>query len=72
MMGSENRKPSRSMSSGLKQALQHSGPALIDVVTDPNALSLPSHIEADQVVGFAIAMGKLVLAGGIDEGCRHN
>ncbi len=25
------------------------------------------HIEADQVVGFAIAMGKLVLAGGIDE-----
>ena len=47
---------------------QHWGPALIDVVTDPNALSLPSHIEADQVVGFAIAMGeKPVLAGGIDE-----
>src|SRR5271163_2285495 len=55
------------VSTGLKRALQHSGPALIDVVTDPNAVSLPSHIDADQVVGFAIAMGKLVLAGGIDE-----
>ncbi|HTD16845.1 MAG TPA: thiamine pyrophosphate-dependent enzyme, partial [Chthoniobacterales bacterium] len=33
------------ISSGLKKALQHSGPALIDVVTDPNAVSLPSHIE---------------------------
>lgn len=55
------------LSSGLKKALQHSGPALIDVVTDPNALSLPSHISADQVVGFGLAMGKLVLAGGIDE-----
>jgi pyruvate dehydrogenase (quinone) len=66
MMGVRIENPA-DLSSGLKQALQHSGPALIDVVTDPNALSLPSHIEADQVVGFAIAMGKLVLAGGIDE-----
>jgi thiamine pyrophosphate-dependent acetolactate synthase large subunit-like protein len=41
--------------------------ALIDVVTGPNALSLPSHISADQVVGFGLAMGKLVLAGGFDE-----
>jgi pyruvate dehydrogenase (quinone) len=66
MMGVRIENPA-DLSSGLKQALQHSGPALIDVVTDPNALSLPSHIEADQVVGFAVAMGKLVLAGGIDE-----
>jgi pyruvate dehydrogenase (quinone) len=55
------------VSSGLKKALAHSGPALVDVVTDPNALSLPSHISADQVVGFGLAMGKLVLSGGIDE-----
>jgi pyruvate dehydrogenase (quinone) len=53
--------------SGLKQALQHPGPALVDVVTDPNALSLPSHITADQVEGFALTMGKLVLSGHIDE-----
>jgi pyruvate dehydrogenase (quinone) len=53
--------------SGLKRALEQSGPALIDVVTDPNALSMPSHISADQVKGFGITMMKLVLSGHIDE-----
>jgi pyruvate dehydrogenase (quinone) len=53
--------------SGLKQALEHSGPALIDVVTDPNALSMPPHINAEQVQGFGIAMMKLVLSGHVDE-----
>jgi pyruvate dehydrogenase (quinone) len=55
------------LSSGLKKALQHPGPALIDVVTDPNALSLPSHIAPEMVVGFGLTMGKLVLSGHIDE-----
>lgn len=53
--------------SGLKQALQHSGPALIDVVTDPNTISLPSHIEPTMVAGFGLIMGKLVISGRIDE-----
>lgn len=53
--------------SELKQAFQHSGPTLIDVLTDPNALSLPSHITAKEVEGFALAMGKLVLSGHIEE-----
>jgi len=51
---------------GLKKALTHSGPALIDVVTDPHALSLPPRVSADQLMGFGIAMGKLVLSGHID------
>jgi len=55
------------VSSGLKKALEHSGPALIDVVTDPNALSLPPHIDPEMVVGFGLTMGKLVLSGRIDE-----
>jgi pyruvate dehydrogenase (quinone) len=55
------------VTAGLKKALQHSGPALIDVVTDPNAVSLPSHIAPEMVVGFGLAMGKLVLSGHIDE-----
>jgi pyruvate dehydrogenase (quinone) len=55
------------VSTGLKKALQHSGPALIDVVTDPNVVSLPSHIAPEMVVGFGLAMGKLVLSGHIDE-----
>jgi pyruvate dehydrogenase (quinone) len=66
MMGVRIENPA-DLSSGLKKAFAHSGPALIDVVTDPNALSLPSHISADQVVGFGLAMGKLVLSGRIDE-----
>ena len=55
------------LSSRLKRALQHSGPALIDVVTDPNAVSLPSHIEPHMVTGFGLTMGKLVLSGRVDE-----
>ena len=55
------------VSSGFKKALEQSGPALIDVVTDASAVSLPSHIEPEQVVGFGLTMGKLVLAGHIDE-----
>jgi pyruvate dehydrogenase (quinone) len=53
--------------SGIKRALDHSGPALIDVVTDPNALSMPSHVTAEQVEGFGVSMMKLVLSGHIDE-----
>jgi pyruvate dehydrogenase (quinone) len=55
------------LSSGLKKALQHPGPALIDVVTDANALSLPSHIAPEMVVGMGLTMGKLVLSHHIDE-----
>ena len=66
MMGVRIENPA-DVSSGLKKALQHSGPALIDVVTDPNALSLPSHIAPEMMVGFGLTMGKLVLSGHIDE-----
>jgi pyruvate dehydrogenase (quinone) len=55
------------VTSGLNKALRHSGPALIDVVTDPNAVSLPPHIAPEMVVGFGLTMGKLVLSGHIDE-----
>jgi pyruvate dehydrogenase (quinone) len=53
--------------SGIQKALEHPGPALIDAVTDPNALSLPPHITAEQVEGFGIGTMKLVLSGHIDE-----
>ncbi len=66
MMGVRIENPA-DISSGLKKALQHSGPVLIDAVTDGNALSLPSHITPEQVVGFGLTMGKLVLSGHIDE-----
>jgi len=54
-------------SSGLKKALQHSGPAVADVVTDLNVVSWPSHIVPEMVVGFGLTIGKLVLSDHIDE-----
>jgi pyruvate dehydrogenase (quinone) len=53
--------------SGLERALRHPGAALIDVVTDPNALSLPPHVDYKQVKGMALATGKLLLSGRIEE-----
>lgn len=43
------------------------GPALLDVVTDPNALSVPSHITGDEVLGFAGSLSKIALSGGVRE-----
>jgi pyruvate dehydrogenase (quinone) len=47
------------------EALAFPGPALVDLVTDPNALSMPPHITGEQVKGFALAASKTVLAGGV-------
>ncbi|MFE9045147.1 pyruvate dehydrogenase [Streptomyces sp. NPDC007818] len=53
------------LAGALKDAFQHKGPALVDVVTDPNALSIPPKISADMVTGFALSAGKIVLDGGV-------
>ena len=50
-----------------REAFDAPGPALVEVITDPNALSLPPAITGGQVVGFATAMSKIVLNGGIAE-----
>ena len=50
---------------GLEDALNHPGPALVDLVTDPNALSIPPHISSTQMAGFALAATKVVLSGGV-------
>jgi pyruvate dehydrogenase (quinone) len=49
----------------LAEALERPGPVLVDVVTDPNALSIPPRITAAQLKGFALAAGRTVLAGGV-------
>ncbi|MFF0578724.1 pyruvate dehydrogenase [Streptosporangium saharense] len=49
----------------LSTALTVPGPCLVDVVTDPNVLSIPPHITGEQVKGFAKAAGKVVLSGGV-------
>ncbi|MFE6783073.1 pyruvate dehydrogenase [Streptomyces sp. NPDC057680] len=55
----------RHLAGALKEAFKHNGPALVDVVTDPNALSIPPKISADMVTGFALSASKIVLDGGV-------
>jgi pyruvate dehydrogenase (quinone) len=45
----------------------HDGPALLDVITTPDALEVPTHITAEETKGFALALGKMVLGGGVGE-----
>ena len=49
------------------EALSHKGPSLVDIVTDPMALSIPPKITSDQGFGFATAMSRIVLNGGAGE-----
>ncbi len=53
--------------SALEEAFAFDGPALVEVMTDPNALSLPPEIRSGQVIGFATAMSKIVLNRGAGE-----
>jgi pyruvate dehydrogenase (quinone) len=49
----------------LSKAFAHPGPAVVDVVTDPNALSIPPRITGEMVRGFAVGATKTVLNGGV-------
>ncbi|MEV8591131.1 pyruvate dehydrogenase [Streptomyces sp. NPDC051180] len=55
----------KQLAGALRDAFRHKGPALVDVVTDPNALSIPPRISAEMVTGFALSAGKIVLDGGV-------
>ncbi|MGI5136040.1 MULTISPECIES: pyruvate dehydrogenase [unclassified Streptomyces] len=55
----------KQLASALKDAFRHKGPALVDVVTDPNALSIPPRISREMVTGFALSASKIVLDGGV-------
>lgn len=39
------------------------GPILVNVLTDPNALAMPSKIDLSQMIGFTKAMSKLMMMG---------
>ncbi|AGP54351.1 pyruvate dehydrogenase [Streptomyces rapamycinicus] len=62
--GERVEKPKR-LRSALRAALHHKGPALLDIVTDPNALSIPPKIKAEMVTGFALSASRMVLDGGV-------
>jgi pyruvate dehydrogenase (quinone) len=54
-----------SIRSSLEKAFAHPGPAVVELVTDPNALSIPPKITGEMVRGFALAASKTVLNGGV-------
>jgi pyruvate dehydrogenase (quinone) len=49
--------------SELEKAFLQEGPILITIQTDPNALAMPPKLEFDQMTGFALYMGKMMLSG---------
>lgn len=51
----------------LEEAFALDGPAVVQILTDPQALSMPPTITGEQVKGFALAMSKTVLGGGLGE-----
>jgi pyruvate dehydrogenase (quinone) len=51
----------------LKEAIEHDGPALVDVVVNPQELLIPPTINLEQIRGFTLYMIKAVLNGRGDE-----
>lgn len=54
----------------LETAFATDGPALVQLITDPLALSVPPTLTGEQLKGFALAMSKVVLNGGVGEAVR--
>lgn len=51
----------------IKDILAHDGPALLDVVTNTQELSMPPQIKAEQVKGFSLWALRTVMNGRGDE-----
>jgi len=51
----------------IAQALQHDGPALVEVPVSRQELSMPPTITVDQAKGFSLFMLRAVLSGRGDE-----
>jgi pyruvate dehydrogenase (quinone) len=49
------------LDAALERAFAHPGPALLDVTTDPNAMSVPPKATFEEARGFALAMTRMVL-----------
>jgi pyruvate dehydrogenase (quinone) len=52
---------------GLEKAFLQEGPQLVTIQTDPNALAMPPKLELDQMKGYALFMGKMMLSGRMEE-----
>jgi pyruvate dehydrogenase (quinone) len=55
------------LEAGMKEAFLYSGPVLINVMTDPNALAMPPKVEMKMMTGMALSMTRLMLGGKFEE-----
>ena len=70
MVGAKGKSPSFESAGprpALERVLGSKGPALLDVVTDPNVLAMPPKATIAQAKGFALAMTRMVFAGELDD-----
>jgi pyruvate dehydrogenase (quinone) len=51
----------------LTQVRDASGPVLVNIFTNPASLAMPPKIEFEQMKGYALWMGKLILGGRLDD-----
>ena len=51
----------------LQEAFEHDGPALVDVVTRRQELSMPPHVTGSQIKGFSLFAGRMLLSGQGDQ-----
>lgn len=56
-----------SVKSALEKVFSDEGPALVNIMTDPNALAMPPKLELEQMKGLTLYMGKMMLSGRMDE-----
>lgn len=60
----DNPKKARSQ---IREALSFNGPVLVDMITDPNALSIPPTLTFAQLMGFSKAATRTVFGGGVGQ-----
>lgn len=58
---------SKELRDALRGAFSHKGPALVDVVTERDELTIPPAVTAEQVKGFTLYAIRTVLSGRGDE-----
>jgi pyruvate dehydrogenase (quinone) len=66
ILGARVEKPEE-LEPALRRALEHNGPALVDVRVNRQELSMPPTITKDQALGFSLYLVKAVLNGRADE-----
>lgn len=54
---------SKDVELALSNGFKHKGPAIINILTDPNALAMPPSLTFEQMKGFAKSLSKMMLNG---------